>query len=459
MDRTQALVVDCDATLGDAVCEVLAQRGITAHHASDKDEAMRGLKDGRYDLLVVDDGSDGGSPSELMRAVSALANPPVVVTILSSVERERVAAQFDAGADDVFRKPLDASRLARLALRCERELHRREQIDGLRARLGNCTGHRGLVGTSPGIVALRERLETLARDTRNVWFHGEDGTGKRFAARALHGLALADEAPFRSIDCASLPEQAAAREAAIRSAFEAAAGGTLYLDGAAELPKAAQGTLLAQLDRNAGVRMLAGSARGPQSAVERGDLTPDFVRRVAQVTVPVPALRERASDLPLLFQHFLSMIVAINALPPIRVSPEALRTLTAHRWPGNVRELRNTVEQAAILAHDGVIGLRELPDLSPPGSGDAASATSGSMADRTFREVKQEVVARFERAYLCELLERFGGNVTSAAGQAGMLRSALQRLLRKYGLKSADFRKGARSASSTRSAATPTLDR
>lgn len=189
--------------------------------------------------------------------------------------------------------------------------------------------------------------------------------------------------------------------------------------------------------------MLLGSRRDPRRAVEDGRLERALYAELSPSTLFIPPLRERAEDIPLLAHSFLDTIVEINRLPPIRFSAEALGLLQGYSWPGNVQELRNAVEHAAILATDGIVGPHDLPDRvrDAPDEHGAAAGSPRRLTARRFRDVKREVVESFERAYLCDLMEQHGGNVTSASQQAGMLRSALQRLLRKYGLKSAEFRR------------------
>jgi DNA-binding NtrC family response regulator len=138
--------------------------------------------------------------------------------------------------------------------------------------------------------------------------------------------------------------------------------------------------------------------------------------------------------------HFIRSIGQVNQLDPLRLSAAALDQLEAHDWPGNVRELRHAIEHAAILA-DGLIDLPQLPKGIRDKGGTSQTNGGENLAAQPFREAKGVVVAEFEQAYLTALMEWERGNVTAAARGAGMLRSALQRLLRKYGLKSADFRR------------------
>jgi DNA-binding NtrC family response regulator len=205
------------------------------------------------------------------------------------------------------------------------------------------------------------------------------------------------------------------------------------------------------------VRVLWSSLREPAEAVEQGTLIEEAFRHLTVETLRLPALRDRAEDVGLLTQHFIDTICEINNLAPLHLAPEALVLLEGYRWPANVQELRNVVEQAVILAPEGTILPRHLPDRLR----DAAPARGESAGDgraRRFREAKRAVVEGFEKSYLHDLMQRHAGNVTAASQQAGMLRSALQRLLRKYGLKSAEFRKHRRPAAAARNAARSSVE-
>ena len=267
----------------------------------------------------------------------------------------------------------------------------------------------------------------------------------------MHESSPGEDGEFVLLDCAELRtvDALVAENAALRRAE----GGTLYLENLPDLRLDFQEDLLREIEsrqQRAGVegksiRVVVGSREDPARASAEGRLLKGVQQRLARTTLQLPPLRERREDVALLASHFIMAICEINHLPPIRISPEALSTLERSDWPGNVQQLRNAIEQAVILSVEGTIRPADLPDRIRETERAPARAPGGpGLSRRPFREVKREIVDAFERAYLGELLERHGGNVTAASQQAGMLRSALQRLLRKYELKSADFRAGRR---------------
>jgi DNA-binding NtrC family response regulator len=292
----------------------------------------------------------------------------------------------------------------------------------------------GLVGESPGLRAALERLERLAPSDLPVLIRGETGTGKELAARHVHRLSRRAGAPFLAINCAALSETLLLADlfGHVRGAFtgadrdragvfEAARGGTVFLDEIGDLPLAAQGMLLRvlqegevrrlgeSLPRQVDVRVLTATHRDLGRMVEDGAFRRDLYYRLKVVAVELPPLRERGDDVLRLAEHLLARSGA-------RLSPRARGRLRAHAWPGNVRELRNVLEVAAALAAGGPIEPQHL-DLPAPPRGAAAGG------------YHQEVDG-LRRRLVAEALAACGGNRAEAARRLGLTRQALSYLVR-----------------------------
>jgi DNA-binding NtrC family response regulator len=305
-----------------------------------------------------------------------------------------------------------------------------EAFDVLRAHLR--AEERGvpgrIAGRSRASEELRRRLHELAASVSPVLLTGESGSGRRYLAEYLHALSH-EKGEFVVVPIAD-PE---ALDAAL-----ARDGGTIFVAPLEKLTWAAQDALAAALSAGrVRPRVVASTDVDPQRAAEDSRLSPALVAAFGAATVNVPPLRERRADIAVLVRTFIEELRRLNRLPPLTVAPEALTALERYAWPGNVSQLRSAVESAVILAADGSIRVKDLPEyvLKPEGPGSADMDSSAR-----FRDAKRLVVDAFERSYLEDLLKRHGGNVTGAAEQSGMLRSALQRLLRKHELHSADFR-------------------
>jgi DNA-binding NtrC family response regulator len=303
-----------------------------------------------------------------------------------------------------------------------RELWRLRAADASSAERGR------LAGRSEAFEALRRRLDELAASPTPVLLSGETGSGRRYVAERLHVLSH-EKGSFVVVPAGD------------REALDAALGrrdGTVFVAPLEQWVWPAQEALAAALSRDRmRPRVVASTDLDPRAAADEGRLVPALVAAFGAATVHVPPLRERRADIAVLVRTFIEELRRLNRLPPLTVAPEALTALEGYAWPGNVRQLRSAVESAVILATDGSVSLKDLPEyvLRPAGLTDGALDASAR-----FREAKRLVVDAFERSYLEDLLKRHAGNVTGAAEHSGMLRSALQRLLRKHELRSADYR-------------------
>jgi len=285
-----------------------------------------------------------------------------------------------------------------------------------------------ILGRSQAAEHLRTRIRELATSRAPVLFSGEVGSGRRHAARCLHAIAK---------EAGSFVVVSAGDRAALDAALTEGPG-TVFLPSLERLAWPAQEALAAALtSASTRARVTASIGIDPRRAADEGRLSRRLVAAFEGSNVAVPPLRERRMDVAALVARFIEELRRLNGLPPLAVDPDALAALERFPWPGNVTQLRGAVESAVMLASDGDVRLRDLPEAL---RNDPGASGTGAFASRRFREAKRVVVEAFERSYLEDLLKRNGGNVTGAAEQSGMLRSALQRLLRKHALHSADFR-------------------
>jgi DNA-binding NtrC family response regulator len=321
--------------------------------------------------------------------------------------------------------------------------------------VGNSFGE--LVGQSTGMRELFATLERIAPKNLSVLVQGETGTGKEEVARALHSKSPRSAAPFVVIDATALPESLAEsllfghERGAFTGAdqrrtglFEAAHGGTIFLDEIGELPAPIQSKFLRVLERREvtrvggtqavkiDVRIVAATHRDLRHEIDAGRFREDLFFRLAQVRVVVPPLRDRPEDVPLLCQKLLQQMTESGG-EPISVEATALGQLQAQPWPGNVRELRNVLARAAALATGGTI---RRADVAGEGFGFRGTRGERSALDLsgTFAAAKDRALERFESAYLAALMKRAAGNLSLAAREADVARHHLRDLLKKRGL-------------------------
>jgi len=303
------------------------------------------------------------------------------------------------------------------------------------------------LGQSPAMRRIFAMAAKVAAADITVLLEGETGTGKGLLADLIHRQSQRASGPFVVVDCGAIPPTLIESElfghekgaftgahAARIGAFEAAQGGTVFLDEIGELPLDLQTKLLRALEERTikrvgstrpvrlDVRVIAATNRDLREAVNAGRFRADVYYRLAVVRMRLPPLRDRREDIPLLVNHYYRIFTGDDAA----VAPASLVTpLAAQGWPGNVRELRSAVERAVLMA-DPVWSESE-PEESPPSS-------SPAFDDRlSFREAKERAVAAWERRYLTELVERNAGNLSRAARAARMDRAHLRELLRRYG--------------------------
>ncbi len=318
-----------------------------------------------------------------------------------------------------------------------------------------------LVGQSPGMRAIFDKLAKVAPTDLTVLITGETGTGKELVAAALHQASARAKKPFVVVDCGSIPptlaeatlfghERGAFTGAVDRrlSPFQEAEGGTIFLDELGELPLEVQPKLLRALAerriksvggstyRDVDVRVLAATRRDLVRAVNGGQFRSDLYFRVAQIRVELMPLRARLDDLPVLVRHMLKDLGDEAAYE--RVSTMTLERLMRYDWPGNVRELRNAVVVARALAAEGeeidvaahLGALTEAPSIGSATLGGGSASFKG----RPFQDAKRDVLARFEKDYFAALADEAKGNVSEMARRAGMERAHVRAYLRRHGV-------------------------
>jgi DNA-binding NtrC family response regulator len=450
------LVIDDEADMLENYRRMLALHGWDCVTCEDPRKALQRIEEEPFDFIITDLRMPGCDGIEVVGRARAADPEAVVVVVTAYASVESAVAAVKEGAYDYLPKPFTADQLVLMVERGLKKHRLARENARLKRRLELSEPVAGFVGTSPAARKLQERIARVAPSDAGVFIVGESGTGKELVARSLHAKSRLHEGPFVPVDCVALPryliegelfghEKGAFTSAdALRAGlFECADGGTLFLDEICELDIDLQAKLLRVLQerqfRRLGgrqlltidVRIVAATNRDPQKAVAEGKLREDLLYRLDVVRIAVPPLRERAEDIPLLLDCFLAEFREAAAPVPLCFSAQALELLRTYHWPGNVRELRNVVEQAVLLARGEEITLSDLP---PHVSGAATAAVPELPGDDLdYKSARKSWMAEFERRYFRRLLERYEGNISKAAAEAGIDRKTLYRIIREHG--------------------------
>ncbi|MGH0031117.1 MAG: sigma-54 interaction domain-containing protein [Myxococcota bacterium] len=309
-----------------------------------------------------------------------------------------------------------------------------------------------------------ETIQKVAETDLTVLVRGESGTGKELVAQALHNRSSRKSRPFVAVNCAAISRELVESElfghekgaftgadARRQGKFEAAEGGTIFLDEIGDMAPETQAKVLRVLQERSfervggnkpidvDVRVVAATHRNLPEEVEKGDFREDLYYRLKVVELALPPLRERSEDVPALAQRFLEQVNERLGRDKQRISEQALARLVQHGWPGNVRELRNVVEQASVLASGDEI---EEGDLNLDGREVARAAAPTDLESLPFSEAKKRTVESFERSFLLRALRAHDGNISRTAESIGMVRQSLQQKIRELGLRSEDWTNG-----------------
>jgi DNA-binding NtrC family response regulator len=440
------LLVDDDQAFRVSTSTLLRDEGYGVVEAANGQEAVQALKEGGFDLILLDlrmPGVDGIQIVEVLRRWGE-GIPILMISGFGTVET--AVRALHTGADDFLTKPVEPDVLIGKVADL---LERRPSL-----LAGPEWGPGDLVGRSAGMRKVLAAVRRVAPGDTTVLIQGETGTGKELIARGIHAASSRASGPFVAVNCASLAEGLLESElfGHVRGAFtgavqdkaglfQAAHLGTLFLDEIGDVSRGLQHRLLRVLQEKevtpvgdvtpkaVDVRVVAATHRNLKEATKTGEFREDLYYRLNVFRVEIPPLRERKVDIPLLVEHFFRLRGERSPSPS--VSPLAMRLLQAHTWPGNVRELFSVLESAVIRAEDG--SRIEAQHLPPEIREMGGQRGSGGLEDAT-RYARSES-PEAERATILAALEEAGGKRTRAAQILGMGRTTLWRKLKEYGIR------------------------
>jgi DNA-binding NtrC family response regulator len=448
-------LIEDEATFAKNVASYLSRYGWDVEIAANAEDALARIPAVGPDVIVLDFNLPGMNGLEAI-AVLRERDPEARIVMLTGHASVQLAVDaMKAGTADFLPKPVALAELRALVDRLASHGRARKELAYYHQR--DAEGLDKLIGECAAIVDLKRRVRSVVQSEPvtsdapppSILIIGETGTGKEIVARACHVESRRRDQPFVEVNCASIPanlleselfghERGAFTDARERKTglFEAADGGSIFLDEIGEADLAVQAKLLKVLEdqrirrvgslveRRVDVRIIAATNRDLESRVQQGSFRADLLYRLRVILLALPPLRSRGDDVQLLATAFLRKAAKRYAKPGLVFSTEALEKLLRYPWPGNVREMRNVLEQTVLLAAEKTVRADDivLPDVAP----DSSTAPTGSNEGIELAAVERDMIRK--------ALDNCGRNVTQAARQLGISRDTLRYRMEKHGL-------------------------
>jgi DNA-binding NtrC family response regulator len=451
----RVLVADDERSITVTLEEDLREAGHDVAVARSGDEAWALLERDRFDCLISDINMPGLRGDELLRRAKA-SDPALAVILVTGYGSIDSAVQaMKDGAADYILKPFRNDQIVHALQKLGKLRLLEAECANLRTQISEIAGFQNIVGQSGAMRAVIDMVRTVAKTDATVLLEGETGTGKEVIARAIHNDSSRAKGPWVAISCAAIPatlledelfghERGAFTDARERKLgrFERAQGGTFFLDDIDDLPLTTQVKLLRvlqerEVERLGGdrpikvdIRVIAATKADLRAMVKEGKFREDLYYRLNVVTIVIPALRDRAGDIPLLARHFMRKFGEGRDL---EIAPDVLAAMERYSWPGNVRELEHAIERGVALS-GGARTLKPehlIPDLARSGGGsnEVPPEDAGSL---------RKVVEQAEREHLKRVLKLTGNRRAQAAAILGISRKNLWEKLRLHGIDSED---------------------
>jgi two-component system, NtrC family, response regulator AtoC len=449
--KTRLLVVDDEQSIRRLCMTIGNTLGYSCAEAESAEAALARVESDAPDLILTDLKLPTMSGVELLKQSKQLLPHTEVAIMTGHGSIESAVDAMKLGAYDYIEKPFRVEKMRLLLQRMAEKVRLVTENEFLRERVTTEENLDGMIGTSANIQDVLRMISRL-KDTRTpVLISGESGTGKELAARAIHFRGSMAQTPFVAVDCGSLVptlmeselfgyEKGAFTGATKTKAglFQAANGGTIFLDEIGELPLEMQAKLLRVLQEkevrpvgsnsnvSVDVRVIAATNRDLETSYRAGTFRKDLYFRLNVVTVHLPPLRERRSDIPVLVHHFLDRYAKGSQ---IQVTPAAMKSFLHYDWPGNIRELENCIARAVTLGDGKTIDVIDLPpairseqsDSTASASPDAGSLSTTALAD-------------MERMTILRVFEQANGDKALAGKMLGISRATLYRKLKRYNI-------------------------
>lgn len=375
------LIIDDERAIRRTLREILEYEKYKVDDAEDGSDGLAKIRAKDFDIVLCDITMPKMNGLEVLDAVLEEKPDLPIVMISGNDQIETAVEAIKKGAFDYIPKPLDLNRLLVTVRNAMNSTSQTEEIKVLKRKVSKAKSDVAIIGESDALGNIKEMIEKVAGTDARVLVTGENGTGKELVARSLHKQSNRHKMPFVEVNCAAIPSELIESElfghekGAFTSAikqrngkFEQADGGTLFLDEIGDMSMSAQAKVLRALQENkitrvggdkditVNVRVVAATNKDLRHEIENNNFREDLYHRLGVILIHVPALRDRAGDIPLLANHFIKIICQDHGMPEKWFNDDALAALKEYRWTGNIRELRNVVERLVILCGKEITG-------------------------------------------------------------------------------------------------------
>lgn len=450
------MIIDDELDMLDTCSRVIKRMGHECRTYDEGAKAINDMEQVQPDLIITDLKMPGCDGFQVLAKAKELLPDTGVIVITGYASVDTAVKAMKEGARDYLAKPFSVEELQITVGKALEEQALREENRLLRIQIQEPLHTENIIGVNGGLQSIFQTIGKLGNSEAAVLIIGESGTGKELIARSVHNNSRRRLGPFIPVDCASLPDNLLESElfghekgaftgahTTKKGLMEMADGGTLFLDEIGEMSPVLQSKLLRALEersfRRVGgtqlievdFRLVAATNRNLEEAIIEKTFREDLYYRINVITLKLPPLRERRQDISLLVRHFCQKFAQKSDKRIAGVTPEAMEALENYSWPGNVRELRNVIERAVSLCETEMIRPEDLTTniLSP----NKKSAPKIAL-ELPFHEAKAQWVKQFEVEYLEAMLNKYRGNISQAAKEAGIDRKTIHRLLKKHGL-------------------------
>ncbi len=446
------LVVDDEDSMRDMLRVTLEREGYAVFEAENGSAALEIASKKSFGFIICDLRMPSMDGIECIKRLREIGCKAIIIAMSAYGDTETALESIRAGADDYINKPFETAEFLFCLQKASERAILIEENKRLKTRLDTTNEIYDMVATSKEMESILEMIKKVCDYDTTIMLYGESGTGKEIVARMIHNLSKRKDQPFVAINCGAIPATLLESElfGYIKGAFtdayknkkglfEAAEGGTVFLDEIGEMPLELQVKLLRVLqerkvrrigdieDRPIHCRIIAATVRDLFEEVKAKRFREDLFYRLNVIPIKIPPLRERVGDIEPLVEHFITKIARRRDIPPKKVSPEAMDLLKAYTWPGNVRELENFVERLLVLCDGDVIEKKDVERFL-----DLRGLTSPSVQTERFNLKKQ--IEKVEKDLISRVLIISSWNKKRAAELLGITTKTLNEKIKQYNI-------------------------